>query len=1753
MAASHRNEELRSAKLHIEEIRTKKFSIGKKEPNPLTLDLHHAVTSLSAELYQKDIHFLMELIQNAEDNEYKKGVEPTLEFVLTKKDITGTGAPATLLVFNNEVGFSRKNIDSICSIGRSTKKGKRQQGFIGEKGIGFKSVFLVSSQPHIFSNRYRVRFTEEPNQDCGIGYVVPEWVSGKPHLSSICDVYGVNKILPTTTFILPLKPDKVEAVRAQLSELHPEILLFLSKVKRLYVRGCDPEEADDISTISIFSESEHMDLSDERANSRVVHLSVKEKKCDTELCKYYLWREAFPVKPGNQVSIRMDVEKWVITLAFPFGERLRRGTSSVGIFAFLPTATVTNFPFVIQADFILSSSRESILLDNVWNLGILDCVPSAFVNAFQSCVRELQLFPSMDQTFQFLPAQDSAIPVFNNLRESIKTSLRCLQIVPSEIFSGKSCLFLTPEQAVRVSPQFRDLVLQMESEGAISSNLSSLKKVLHSSLDLEKYSAVLDFLDVAAASGHWYTKCIRSCNIVLLSDEVYVELLGFIVDNEKRFAKGIKTIPLIKYINSEGNLELCTIAETTTGIPGTLKVRYAMELELHTWLSKCNMEFGCPGVYFIPNSTQKALLKNKPICRRNWSVRNWLGQARVSSCSAHGYASLLQNHVSGKEPNLAVALSNFLYHTHRKGFLDDNSISDICRRIPIIDGADHVRTQRTVTLVPVLDSKWMKLFGPQNPFVEQNYVDIGYVYSKSRLFLGESTPEKELLHFISKHSKAVDLPELYPPDVVLQIASRELSSEQAFLLLDWIRFLRNKGSPLPLIFIESIRDGKWMKTYSGYVSPRKGILPDETGKAIIDMMKDVLKDVPILDLEFYMNRINLYQDELKFLGVGLGSDDVRRLVANWLNSLASPGMNKLCTFSLLTFINFCRGRNTIDEDWLDVVKDKRWVKTHQGYNAPKGSILLPSEIEAETCLKIANLPIVDQAFYGSRLGSFLSELRLLGVTYGLEEVQKSIAENMTLTSNLSSLTGSCFLLILKCIRCLGSGAAGLIIKIKCKPWIKTTLGFKTPSETVLPDPRWGALFTALQVPAIEESYYGDAIRNFTDELNAIGVVVDSTGATKMIGARFNSLLSSSSLAPATTMLLLGCIRELSQNMSLQCSELKWLLCEKWLKTRHGYKTPGESIISGSNWGPISFFVDLPLIDDAHYGIAIYKFKDELQMLGVITDFERGAPFVAKGLHSPIQPELLAADGMISLLECIKHLRSRSDDEPLLGDLRQNVAESRCLKTMKGYKIPQECVLFDPAWESILKRSDAPSIDESFYGTSIFLYKNQLRDIGVKVDPLDVCSLLSGLLLSLSDRGVITRIYGFLNKFQWSPKDQDKYNFQVWIPGSKGTGVWANSQDCVLHDRKNLFSSRLFCLEKFYKKGLLPFLSSAFGVAENPSINDYLQLWNSWALRDNGQVTVAECCSFWEFVVDSWNQQVEDILKRNLTKLPATMDTVDEIYLVSREEVFIADDLQLKKIFSSSNKVPLFVWIPKSISECYITPKRLHAIYEILRVRKMSESVECNVSSTLSFEHCEKVDPRERLIGRGLIKIILGFLAGPEVNMPVKERHEVARSIVVLSVYKSDKPIQVCYQLKPSASTTVEVEKLKLVLWEKNSPHLLIDELGYEDGKDDLEFVASFADELARGLLAQVRPTAADALSKIIQMGYMFNFNENEVEFLLMKDNLELLVEDVKFLDSAFLSSRETTVTAVYRKRAHKKLEQLGPSTPMPACKKQRRL
>ncbi|CAM6116739.1 unnamed protein product [Calypogeia fissa] len=191
-----------SPKAFVEKIRREKFFIGAAEgKNPLAYDLDRALRQLSVDLYQHDFHFIKELIQNAEDNAYEENVCPSLEFKLIKKDIAGVGAKATLLILNNERGLRPGDVTALCSVGKSTKVGKRNQGYIGCKGLGFKSIFMVCESAIIFSDGYRIRFRQIASKEAGVGYIVPEWTES-PSDGAILSACGGSK-LPKTLLIIP--------------------------------------------------------------------------------------------------------------------------------------------------------------------------------------------------------------------------------------------------------------------------------------------------------------------------------------------------------------------------------------------------------------------------------------------------------------------------------------------------------------------------------------------------------------------------------------------------------------------------------------------------------------------------------------------------------------------------------------------------------------------------------------------------------------------------------------------------------------------------------------------------------------------------------------------------------------------------------------------------------------------------------------------------------------------------------------------------------------------------------------------------------------------------------------------------------------------------------------------------------------------------------------------------------------------------------------------------------------------------------------------------------------------------------------------------------------------------------------------------------------------------------------------------------------------------------------------------------------
>lgn len=349
---------------HINRKRKKDFHIENgesKESNKFLLEtLHQAIDTLAKDLYRKESHFILELIQNAEDNEYVV-TNPTLSFSLIQEDPTGSdGATGALIIENNEVGFSEANMDAICSVGSSFKQ--KIKGYIGEKGIGFKSVFNITRTPHIFSNNYQVRFPDEIPK-LGLGYIVPEWVDSIPK--------GID--LEKTTIILPINNPKYDfqKVGDMMSQFVPETILFLDKIRNLR-----------FSVEGEYETSISKTIEDGVLAQLNIVTSVGDQ--ETESKKEYLIYTKNYLRPLDLlIDGREQVMDRDITIAFPVGKNIADGA----VFVYLPVLDNTGLPFLINADFLVPGSRDMIYEDSKWNKWLLKQIPELFVEAFTKFIK----------------------------------------------------------------------------------------------------------------------------------------------------------------------------------------------------------------------------------------------------------------------------------------------------------------------------------------------------------------------------------------------------------------------------------------------------------------------------------------------------------------------------------------------------------------------------------------------------------------------------------------------------------------------------------------------------------------------------------------------------------------------------------------------------------------------------------------------------------------------------------------------------------------------------------------------------------------------------------------------------------------------------------------------------------------------------------------------------------------------------------------------------------------------------------------------------------------------------------------------------------------------------------------------------------------------------------------------------------------------------------------------------------------------
>ncbi len=441
------------AKNHVERIRRERFwlddPLRAPSANPLMGMLRRALNQLATGIFEHAHHYVFELTQNADDNNYPDNAGRHLKFVLLEDDPTGTpGSRGCLCVLNDETGFAEKDVESLCDIGNSTKKGHRE-GYIGEKGIGFKSVFLISDRPHVISNGYSFHFRRD-DCDAGLGYIVPHWSEQVP---------AVAENSPTA-ILLPLRSASDVDVAKQLVDIEPECILFLRRLRRIELESA----ATGLNrTIRCNGADGFFELDvDGTRTSYFIHR--KECSCD-----------------HIQDERRQGVSSTSVTIALPLtAPEAMNGR----VFAFLPTEVRTGFPFLINADFLLPASRERIFDTPEWNKQLVRFGASTFVEAFDMLRGSAK---HRIHAYSFLPTGADLLPgatLFGPLVEAVQTALKEKECVLAE--TGD---WLLPARASFAVPLSRRLLAESPPR------LANFRLV-HA--DLEKHRKRLEPLGVQA-------------------------------------------------------------------------------------------------------------------------------------------------------------------------------------------------------------------------------------------------------------------------------------------------------------------------------------------------------------------------------------------------------------------------------------------------------------------------------------------------------------------------------------------------------------------------------------------------------------------------------------------------------------------------------------------------------------------------------------------------------------------------------------------------------------------------------------------------------------------------------------------------------------------------------------------------------------------------------------------------------------------------------------------------------------------------------------------------------------------------------------------------------------------------------------------------------------------------------------------------------------------------------------------------------
>ena len=290
--------------------------------------------------YDDPSHFIFEILQNADDESATQ-----VKFELKKEGID---------IYHDGKDFEIKDVEGVTGIGNSKKKTDLTS--IGKFGVGFKSVFAITTTPYIFSGAFNFMI---------VNFVVPK-IMDNPNFDK-----GTLIRLPFNH--TQRSPEELYVtVSRKLGSLGLKTLLFLKNVEKISYKDQDFETEFTKST--------------ERTGMENAKITVLRSALATE--KYLVFNKDFTLREN-----KMRVE-----VAFKLGTN-KSGRMSIvketdtRLIVYMPTETPTYLDFIIQGPFRTTPNRANVPLDDPDNQIILEKIGDLVSESLMS-VKEMGYFDS---------------------------------------------------------------------------------------------------------------------------------------------------------------------------------------------------------------------------------------------------------------------------------------------------------------------------------------------------------------------------------------------------------------------------------------------------------------------------------------------------------------------------------------------------------------------------------------------------------------------------------------------------------------------------------------------------------------------------------------------------------------------------------------------------------------------------------------------------------------------------------------------------------------------------------------------------------------------------------------------------------------------------------------------------------------------------------------------------------------------------------------------------------------------------------------------------------------------------------------------------------------------------------------------------------------------------------------------------------------------------------------------------------------